>query len=83
MHKIGKIPCSMDRLKKPGDAIRDTDDMYDAGDGDIDFGEIIGDIDRFQGNWDWISFDQEAALHHPTLMLQVGQFIKHHQLVIL
>ena len=46
MRKIGKIPYSMDRLKKPGD-----------GAGDIANGEAGGDIGAaLQGNWDRISF---------------------------
>ena len=32
-HKIGRIPCSMDKLKKLGEDIGDTGDIYDAGDG--------------------------------------------------
>ena len=46
LRKIGKIPYSMDRLKKPGDG----DDIYYAVDGaggvtgDIANGEVVGDI---------------------------------------
>ena len=78
----------MDKLKKLGEDIGDTGDIYDAehgaGDnGDFDFGEIGGDIGLSQGNWDRVSFDQAATLHHPPLMLQVDHFRQHHQLVTL
>ena len=68
MRKIGKIPYSMDRLKKPGDAVDRA--------GDIANGEVVGDIGAaVQGNWDRLSFDKEAALHHPALLLQVDYLI--------
>ena len=50
----------------------------DTDDGDFGDGAVVVDIGPVQGNWYRISFDKEAALHHPSLLLQVKQL---HQLV--